>query len=101
MVAANDDQPGLRVELPGIRVGIAVWPMNPSLPHGGEYDETLIGNQERCLNMLIDNQLIFLTDIQVSLPGASERGNVKEFPGTKRWVSGLCPQMSFVYNVRR
>lgn len=80
MVAANDDQSGLGVELPGIRVGIAVRPMNLSLPHRGEYDETLIGNQGMRLDMLIDNQLILLTDIQVSLPRASDRGNVKVFP---------------------
>jgi hypothetical protein len=35
VVAANDDQTGLGVELPGVGVGIAVWPMDPSLPHGG------------------------------------------------------------------
>ena len=90
MVAANDDQSGLRVELPGIRVGIAVRPMDPSLPHGGEYDETLIGNQGMGLNMQIDNQLILLTDIQVSLTGASDRGNVKVFPAWSSSQTGLC-----------
>lgn len=90
MVAANDDQASLSVELPGIGVGIAVRPMDPALPHGRECDETQRENQERCLNLLIAIQLISPTEIQVRLSGAPKWENVKVFLGTESWLSGLC-----------